>query len=279
MELNETKLSNLLEAQELRPASEEVILKNGAVPGYASPVGLQNVFVVVDDLIPLSPNLVAGANEEGFHFLNVNYGRDFHAQLVGDIAAAESGSGCPDCGTPMGLKRGVEVGNIFKLGTHFSEAFGCYFTGEDGTEKPVIMGSYGIGLGRLMACIAEEHHDERGLTWPASVAPYAIHLIVLDGKTRHQEYHPRELADRLYVDLRDSRFEVLFDDRQESPGVKFNDADLIGIPIRLTVSEKSLSAGGVELKYRDRPEKIIINPEGLQEYLGKDFEHPTNHGK
>jgi prolyl-tRNA synthetase len=275
MELSDTKLANLLEARELRPAREEEILEIGAVPGYASPIGLKEVFVVIDDLIPHSPNLVAGANLEGYHFLNVNYGRDFQAQLIGDVAAAEQGSLCPECEYPMIIRCGVEVGNIFKLGTHFSEALGCYFTGEDGVEKPVIMGSYGIGSGRLMACIAEEHHDDQGLVWPVKVAPYTLHLVVLDGKTTGNDSGSRGTADRLYLELRDSGFEIFYDDRQESPGVKFNDADLIGIPIRLTVSERSLKFGGIEMKFRDRSDKTIIYPDVLQEQLIRGIEELT----
>jgi prolyl-tRNA synthetase len=267
MELNETKLANLLNARDLRPAREEEILAAGAVPGFASPVGLEGVLVVVDDLIPRSPNLVAGANRENYHLMNVNYGRDYQAQLIGDIAAAESDSPCPDCGGPMDLQRGVEVGHIFKLGTHFSESIGCYFTDEDGTEKPVVMGSYGIGSGRLMACIAEEHHDDQGLAWPASVAPFSVHLVVLDGKTNGSDPAPRAIADRLYGELIETGIEVLYDDRRESPGVKFNDADLIGIPIRLTVSDRSLKAGGVEKKLRTRPEKTILSPDDLKTHL------------
>jgi len=267
MELNETKLANLLNARELRPAREDEILASGAVPGYASPVGLEGVLVVVDDLVPRSPNLVAGANRENYHLMNVNFGRDFQTEFIGDIAAAEMGSPCPECGEPMDLQRGIEVGNIFKLGTHFSESIGCYFTDEDGSDKPVVMGSYGIGSGRLMACIAEEHHDEHGLAWPASVAPFSVHLVVLDGKTSGSGSAPRETADRLYGELLEAGIEVLYDDRNESPGVKFNDADLIGVPVRLTVSDRSIKAGGVEKKLRTRPEKTVLSPEDLKIHL------------
>jgi prolyl-tRNA synthetase len=182
MELNETKLATAIKAKELRQAREDEISKTGAVPGYASPVGLTDVFVVVDDLIPQSPNLVAGANLAGYHLLNVNYGRDFTAQIMADIASAEEGSACPQCASPLRSVRGIEVGNIFKLGTHFSESMGCYFHDAEGNSLPVIMGSYGIGSGRLMACITEASHDEHGLIWPISVAPYPVHLVVLMSK-------------------------------------------------------------------------------------------------
>lgn len=254
MEVNETKLTNLLKAKELRPATEEEIRAIGAEPGYASPVGLKEVFVLVDELIPQSPNLVAGANEAGYHLLNVNYGRDYEATQVADISAAAEGSLCPNCGQPMRLSRGVEVGNIFKLGTRYSDALGCTYLDENGQTKSVIMGSYGIGVGRLMACVAEEHHDERGLIWPASIAPYPLHLVVLPGKTEDTY----ALAGKLESELIAAGLEPLFDDREESAGVKFNDADLIGLPLRLTVSERALKQGGVEFKRRSGGEAWYV---------------------
>lgn len=258
MEVNETKLTNALQAQEIRPASEAEIKAVGAVPGYASPVGLHDVTVIVDDLIPQSKNLVSGANQEGYHLLNVNYGRDYQAHIVTDIVAARDGDGCPVCGSPLKTMRGVEVGNIFKLGTRYSQSMGCYYLGQDGQAYPVVMGSYGIGSGRLLACIAEEHHNEQGLIWPVTVAPYQVHLVGLSGRARQENNPTEETATRLYQELQAAGIEVLYDDREESPGVKFNDADLIGIPIRLTVGERGLSQGGIEYKPRDQKEKTIV---------------------
>jgi len=255
MELNETKLMNAIKAVELRPATEDEIIAAGAVPGYASPVGLKDALVVVDEIIPLSPNLVAGANEDGYHLLNVNYERDYKADIVTDIAAAREGDACSKCAGILKAARGVEVGNIFKLGSRYSEAMGAYYLDADGESKPVIMGSYGIGSGRLLACVAEQYHDEFGLIWPVSVAPYQVHMVVLSGKDSSENI---EAADKLYADLQAAGIEVLYDDRQESPGVKFNDADLIGLPIRLTVSSRALQAGGVEFKRRDLSEKEIV---------------------
>jgi prolyl-tRNA synthetase len=260
MELNETKLTNALQARALRPATEDEIRVTGAEPGFASPVGLANTLVIVDDLIPACPNLVAGANEADHHLLNVNYGRDFKADLVTDIAAADEGCACPECGQPLTTARGVEIGNIFKLGTRYSDALGCTYLDKEGQLKPVIMGSYGIGVGRLLACVVEEHHDEHGIIWPVSVAPYQVHLVLLRGKGNPQA---DETAGNLYQNLLSAGIEVLFDDRDESPGVKFNDADLIGIPIRLTVSERALGQGGVEMKLRHKPEKEILPLEAV----------------
>jgi prolyl-tRNA synthetase len=166
MEINETKLANAVKASELRAATDEEIKAVGAVPGYASPVAIKDALIVVDDLIPDSPNLVAGANEDGYHLRNVNLGRDFEADIVADIASAEEGSLCPECGKPMRTSRGVEVGNIFKLGTRYSVDMGCTFLDKDGKEQHVVMGSYGIGSGRLLASVAEESRDENGLILP-----------------------------------------------------------------------------------------------------------------
>jgi prolyl-tRNA synthetase len=259
-DVNETKLANALKARELRPATDEEIRAVGAVPGYASPVGLKDVRVIVDDLIPQSPNLVAGANEDGFHLRNVNYGRDYRAEVVADITAAEAGDACPNCAGELRLSRGVEIGNIFKLGTRYTQALGATFLDEAGQQHPVIMGSYGIGVGRLLACIAEEHNDEHGLIWPVSVAPFPVHLVVLPSK---KDTRPPDAAAELEANLTAAGLEPLFDDRQESAGVKFMDADLIGLPLRLTVSERSLRQGGVELKVRASGETAVIPIEAL----------------
>ncbi len=270
MELNEIKLANEIKAMELRPATEEEIISTGAAPGYASPVGLDfhdmsqthmPVRVVVDELIPSCFNLVAGANEAGYHLLNVNYGREYTADIVADIASASEGSACPVCSKPMQESRGVEMGHIFKLGTRYSEAMGCMFTAEDGSSKPVIMGSYGIGLGRLLACIAEEHHDEKGLCLPASIAPFQVHIVGLSSKTGETE----AAAQTLYTELTRAGIEVLYDDRTATAGVKFNDADLIGIPIRLTIGERGLKQGGAEYRVRASGESGIWRMEEILE--------------
>lgn len=267
LELNETKLANAIGARELRPATEDEIKAIGAVPGFASPIALtpppisrktgdgRGVRVVIDDSIPSSANLVAGANESDTHLLNTNYSRDYSADIVTDIAAANEGHACPECSRPLRAARGVELGNIFQLGTRYSDSLGCTYLDKEGHSQPVIMGSYGIGVGRLLACIAEEHHDEHGLIWPVTIAPFQVHLVLLRGKGTPQA---EETADSLYAELQAAGIEVLYDDRDESPGVKFNDADLIGLPIRVTVSERALGQGGVEMKLRAKADKVIL---------------------
>jgi len=250
MELNETKLGNAVKAKALRPAQEEEIRAIGAVPGYGSPVGVKDCIIVVDELVAQSSNLVAGANEEGYHLKNVNYGRDYQAQIVTDITAAREGDACPECQHALKAVRGVEVGNIFQLGTRYTDAMGGKFLDKDGKQQPVIMGSYGIGVTRLLACIAEEHHDARGLIWPVAVAPYQVYLASLPGGENE--------AAKLYADLWAQKIEVLYDDRDERAGVKFNDADLIGLPLRITISKRSLEAGGVEFKRRDGAQIEVI---------------------
>lgn len=263
MEVNETKLANAVGANWLRPATDEEIRAAGAIPGYASPIGLHGVKVIVDDAVFASPNLVGGANEEGYHLRNTNIPRDYQPTIIADIAAAGDGDACLRCGKSLHTSRGVEVGNIFKLGTRYSSTVGAMYLAADGTQKPIVMGSYGIGSGRLLACIAEEHHDEKGLIWPITVAPYTVHLVSL-GQT--------EAADRVYEALLKSGLEVLYDDREESPGVKFNDADLIGIPIRITVSSRSLAKGGVEMKRRDQSKTEIVTEASLAARLKQEIQ-------
>jgi prolyl-tRNA synthetase len=259
MSLNETKLANTVGAAELRPMTGEEILAIGCVPGYASPIGVHDATVVVDEVIASSVNLVAGANQEGWHLRNVNLGRDYSGQ-VADIVAAEDGHPCVQCGAPLRTTRAVEVGNIFKLGTRYSEAFGANFLDTDGTERPVVMGSYGIGVGRLLACIAEERHDDAGLQWPAAVAPFDMHLCSIgeEGVAAAGELH-----DLLQLE----GLTVLWDDRAERPGVQFADADLIGAPVRLTMSPRTLEANSVEVKRRDCRDAQVISRSDLLEHL------------
>jgi prolyl-tRNA synthetase len=232
-------------------------------PGYGSPVGARNTLVVVDELVARSPNLVAGANREGHHYRNVNVGRDFTADLTAEITNVQEGDPCPVCGSPVRLENGIEVGNIFKLGTKFTDAAGATYLGEDGREHPIVMGSYGIGVGRNVACIVEAHHDDKGIIWPEEVAPYSAHLVAI-GANRDPQV--AEVAEHLYQLSLDAGREILYDDRDESPGVKFTDAELLGMPWILTVSPRSLAAGGVEVTERatgERATRSIDEAEAL----------------
>jgi prolyl-tRNA synthetase len=230
------------------------VAEHGLVAGYASPIDAPpHVLVVADPSIVESPNLVAGANEQGKHLRNVNYGRDWTAALVADIALAQEGRRCPRCtieggGGTLSMSRGIEMGHVFRLGLTYTEPMEVRVLGPDGKPVTPTMGCYGIGLGRIVAAAVEAHHDERGIAWPASIAPYDVHLVGL-GLARDADVAAD--ADRLYDELRAAGLEVLYDDRDESPGVKFNDADLIGIPLRLTVSSRNHKAGVVELQRRD----------------------------
>ena len=257
MELNETKLTNAIRARRLRPATTPEIQAVGAEPGYGSPVGVHReaMLLVVDDLVARSPNLVAGANRAGYHLLNTNYGREYSADQVVDLAAASDGHSCLHCGAPLYTARGVEVGNIFKLGTKYSIAMGATYLDENGEEKPIVMGSYGIGSGRLMAVIVELHHDEAGIQWPITVAPYQVMLVSL---ATEKTPEVTAAADQLYAELLAAGVEVLYDDRDERAGVKFNDADLLGIPIRLTLGAKGLKNGVVEGKLRRSGESFTF---------------------
>ena len=248
-EINETKLRNFLRAPELQFANDNQIRACGAEPGYASILDLdpEKVRIVVDRSAAESSNLVVGANEPDWHYLNFNFDRDARGGDVTDIAAVRPGDPCPVTGRPLLMKRGIEVGNIFKLGTKYSEAMNCRFLDKDGKSRPMIMGCYGIGVGRSMAAVLEQAHDNNGPIWPMSIAPYQVHIVALN-PTRAGV---AEQAERLYDELRDAGCEVLLDDRGEKAGAAFKDADLIGCPIRLVLSPKTVDAATVELKMRD----------------------------
>lgn len=254
-ELNETKLGNAVKAQELRPATDDEIRAIGAEPGYASPIGVKDALVVVDDAIANGTNFVSGANKEGYHNLNVNVNRDFKANLVTDLVAVAEGMPCPNCATPLSSTRGIEVGNIFKLGTKYSDGLKATVLDENGKAQSIIMGCYGIGVGRLLACIIEQHHDDSGIIWPISVAPFQVEIVVLTGKKPAGEL---EAAEKIYNALKAEGIDVLLDDRDERPGVKFNDADLIGIPIRLTVGARGLENGQIEMKLRHEADRSDV---------------------
>jgi len=262
LEVNEVKLANALGGGELRAATEDEIRAVGAVPGYASPTGLHvraagetsGVTVIVDRSVENGANFVAGANDAGYHLIGVNYPRDFQATLMADIAEAFDGATCGRCGAGrLHIERAIELGHCFKLGTRYSEPMNVTYLDEQGQTRPVVMGSYGIGLDRLVAAIIEMHHDENGICWPRAVAPFDVHIVTL-GK----EDQPHEQGRALYADLRRAGLDVLLDDRAEHAGIKFADADLIGIPLRLTVSARGLDRGTVEAKWRHAGERFDL---------------------
>lgn len=260
LDINEVKLTNTLfhsgiNAVDLRLATPDELQRAAIVAGYTSPIGKgENMLIVADISLRHGANFVAGANKPNFHLTHVNYPRDFRVDVWDDLASAFDGATCARCGGTLHTIRGSEVGHIFKLGTLYSEMLGATILDEDGIAQPILMGCYGIGIGRIMASIVEQSHDEKGIIWPCSIAPYHVALLGLEldkGETG-------ELAHQLHVDLSAAGVEVLFDDRAESAGVKFNDADLIGLPIRAVISKRSLKNGGVELKLRTQKESCIV---------------------
>jgi prolyl-tRNA synthetase len=260
--VNETKLRNRLRCTDLRLATEEEVVAAGIVPGSASAVGLKGIKVIADDSISSGANFVAGGNKPDTHLKNVNYPRDFKADIVADIARACAGEKCIKCGGRLSSTRGIEVAHIFKLGTIYSSKLGASFLDEKGNSHPIVMGCYGLGPSRLLAAAIEQHHDDKGIVWPVSIAPYHVYLCPL----YREGSKVAEVSEKLYQDLEAAGVEVLFDDRVESPGVKFNDADLIGLPFRVTVSPRTLEKNSVELKKRTEKDSQIVP---LAEIIGK----------
>ncbi len=249
-EVNETKLANLLgiNEQDLAMAEANVVTEvTGARVGFAGPVGL-NIPVYCDKEVALMSNYIVGANESDYHFINVN-AKDFTPEVVADLRTIEPGDACPKCGKPVDTTRGVEVGHIFKLGKKYTEALDCTYLDENGKAQTSIMGCYGIGVNRTLAAVIEQYSDENGIIWPVSAAPYQVIVVPVNMANEEQA----ALAEKIYNDLRDKGIEVLMDDRDERPGVKFKDADLIGIPVRITVGKKA-SENMVEYKLRKSQE-------------------------
>ena len=259
IEVNEVKLKNVLHCSELRLASEAEVIDAGIVAGSASPIGMMGINVVADESITSGANFIAGANKPDTHFRNVNYPRDFKVNLLADIARARAGEECPKCGDKLSSTRGIEVGHIFKLGTFISQKLGAFFIDPNGVSRPIVMGSYGIGLGRLLAAVIEQNHDDKGIIWPLAIAPYPIYLCPL----YMESPQVATTAENLYADLESQGLQVLYDDRKESPGVKFNDADLLGIPIRVIISPRTMETNSIEVKRRSEKESELVPIEGI----------------
>ncbi|MBN9492666.1 proline--tRNA ligase [bacterium] len=254
LDVNEIKLKNALKANVVEPMDERMVDAAGLVAGYASAVGLSDVTVVADASVVEAKNLAAGANEPGMHYVDTNYGRDWDAQVVADVALARAGDACVNCGTPLETRRGMEMGHVFKLGTMYAESIGVHFLDEDGERKPAVMGCYGIGVERLLAAVLEENHDDNGIVWPAEVAPYDVSVVVLNSEQEAVSDAVNELEPALLA----AGLSVLIDDREESAGIKFKDADLLGMPLRMTVSPRSLERGGIEVRDRKSGETEVL---------------------
>ena len=268
LDVSEIKIKNHLKTTDLTPAEPQQIIDAKMVPGFASPLNtnLEDYTLLVDISVKANSNLVVGANEEGFHTKNFNLARDIEKIKVGDFAQADTGCLCSKCAEPLETTRGIEIGNIFQLGTKFSESMGAEFLDESGKRKPTVMGCYGMGIGRLMASIVEEHHDEWGIKWPKSVAPFQVQICTL-GKDEES----KAAAETLYHSLQMAGYEVLLDDRNERPGVKFKDADLWGVPVRVSVGGKAFADGNVEFKLRGSKDFELIPLEKIQERLTIEY--------
>jgi prolyl-tRNA synthetase len=263
-EVNESKLKNFIKANDLKFANDDRIREAGAEPGYASPLALdlKKIRIVVDNSVAGSSNLIVGANELDHHLKNFNLERDLPGAEVTDIATVREGDPCPVTGQPLLLKRGIEVGNIFKLGTKYSASMNCTFLDQNGKSHPIIMGCYGIGIGRTMASVIEQSCDTYGPIWPISIAPYHVHICCLSPNAKDIE-----VTDKIYKELTAKGIEVIYDDRGEKAGFMFADADLIGVPFRIITSAKNLPNNQVEFKIRGQKESTLLPLEGIVDFI------------
>ena len=265
-EVNEVKVINQLEgALELRMADEDAIRAAGGFAGFLSPIGIQEgTKILIDSTVMNMSNAVAGANEEGFHYKNVNPKRDFTQEsiVVADLRMVHEGDACPHCGAPLAMTRGIEAGQVFTLGTKYSQAMGATFLDETGKEQPLYMGCYGIGVGRTMAAAIEQNNDEQGIIWPRAIAPFEVVVVAVNAKKEDQLAY----AEQIYAECRKAGMDTLLDDRRERAGVKFKDCDLIGYPLRVVIGPKAVEEGQIEVKVRKTGEVFTF---GREEYLAK----------
>lgn len=266
-EVNETKVINAIGGiVEFELASEEVVQNvTKASVGFAGPIGIEVDYLFIDNEVAEQNNIVIGANKSDYHIKNANYSRDFEG-IVGDFRNVTEGDKCTKCGSKLEIARGVEVGHIFKLGTKYSEAMGATYIDKDGKSKPIVMGCYGIGIERTAAAIIEQHHDENGIVWPLSIAPYQVIVVPVNIKKTEQ----MEAAEKIYKELQSMGIEVLLDDRDERVGVKFKDSELVGIPMRITVG-KDISEGMVEFKLRSEDSKELISLDEIKSKIECEF--------
>jgi prolyl-tRNA synthetase len=253
-ELNEIKLCRKLGCNEVKLVDDATVEKlTGAPRGFAGPVGLK-LRILADNEVALMADAVAGANKADTHYRGVNYGRDFEVDEFADLRQAEAGDGCPRCNGTLQSWRGIEVGHVFKLGTKYSEALGATVLNAEGKEEPLVMGCYGIGIGRSVAAAIEQNHDKNGIIFPMPIAPFQVLITLLNPK----DDEVSKAGEELYAYLQDNGIEVLLDDRDERPGSKFKDADLIGIPLRVTVGARGLKEDTFEVSWRKDGEKQMI---------------------
>lgn len=261
---NETKLKNYLKCEVLELADEKTIQEvTGAPIGFSGPVRLNNIRIVADNSVNVMVNFVTGANKKDAHFINVNIGRDFETKEFADLRMITKDDKCPSCGKPIGIKHAIEVGHTFKLGTKYSETLGAFFLDKDGREKPAVMGCYGIGVNRIMASLIETSNDKDGIIWPLSIAPYQVLILALNVENKKV----KEIAEDIYKRLSKKGYEVLYDDRNESAGIKFKDADLIGIPIKIVIGEKNAKKDIVEIKDRKTGKVEQVKSKDLELHL------------
>lgn len=271
-EVNEVKVINTCDVLEVEMADENLLVENGTCGGYMGPVGIdpEKVMVVVDHSVMQMHNFCCGANKEGYHMINVNPGRDFTPTFVADIRLIQEGDPCPHCGGKVSKARGIEVGQVFKLFTKYSAAMNCTFLDENGKENPMVMGCYGIGVSRTMAACIEQNNDKDGMIWPVAIAPYEVLVVPVNTKDEASTAK----AEEIYEVLKKAGVEAVIDDRNERPGVKFKDADLIGYPLRVVVGPKTLAEGNIEVKARRTGEVAMLPVDGdyvaaIKEMLAK----------
>lgn len=261
-ELNVLKLAKLLNAQQIDFADDELIKNSKAVPGFTGPIDLDKK-AVIDLEITHMVNFCCGANQENYHYLNVNL-KDFKYDVVGDISNVLEGDICPKCGGNLFFKKGIEIGNLFKLGTKYAKALDLTYLDQNNQEQVVTMGSYGIGIGRILASIVEQNNDDNGMILPTNIAPFEVGIVVIDSKNKKQ----MALSENIYQELKNNGIDVVLDDRNERPGIKFKDLDLIGIPLRITVGRKAVD-NIVEIKERISDDILELNIAGVLEYVQK----------
>jgi prolyl-tRNA synthetase len=259
LSINEVKLRNFLKCQELRLANDTELECNGLTSGYISPLGLTNIIIIADDSILINTNYCLGGNKKESHYVNANLNRDFYVTHQTDIALAENGYMCQYCNGTLNERRAIEIGHVFKLGTKYSESMGAYYNDGNGDSQPIVMGCYGIGIGRILAGALEQHSDENGIVFPKNIAPFQVIVISLNT----DQSDVCELASDIYEKLNGIGIETIIDDRENSAGIKFNDADLFGIPIRIVVSSRNLKMNSVEIKIRTEKSGTLILIENI----------------